>query len=164
MMSVYKQCFVKWKLSSRQANNYIIRWPLWCRSSNPKQFTVTQDAAITPTWSIRKRELLFTTETEKAQYLGDLFWNWWVKEYLPNLQECQTWNKINLNLQPGDIVMILDENALRNSWLLGRVVQIKIDAKGLTQQVLVRTRSSILERPFDKLCLMRLRTRRLLPH
>lgn len=50
--------------------------------------------------------------------------------------------------------MILDENAPRSSWLLGRVVSTTSDSKGLVRRVLVKTKSSTLERPVAKLCLI----------
>ena len=42
-----------------------------------------------------------------------------LKSVLPSLQACQKWNKVKQNLKPGEIVMILDDSAPRNTWLRG---------------------------------------------
>lgn len=101
-----------------------------------------------------KEDLYSRRRWKQVQYLADLFWRRWVREYLPLLQERQKWTKVKQNLTPGDVVMIVDDSAPRNSWVLGRVIQTIPDAKGLVRRVLVKTRSSTLERPVDKLCLV----------
>lgn len=55
---------------------------------------------------------------------------------------------------PGDVVLIVDDSAPRGSWLMGKVEKTICDAKGLVRRVLVKTKSSVLERPVDKLCLL----------
>lgn len=120
----------------------------------PNHLLLLKKMSLLPPGVFSQEDCYSRRRWKQAQYLGDLFWKRWVKEYLPNLQERQKWNRIKQNLQPGDVVMILDENAPRNSWLLGRVVQTKMDAKGLVRQVLVKTRSSTLERPVNKLALI----------
>lgn len=120
----------------------------------PNHLLLLKKQPLLPPGLFSKEDCYSRRRWKQAQYLADLFWKRWVKEYLPNLQERQKWNKVKQNLQPGDIVLILDDSAPRNSWLLGRVLQTKMDAKGLVRQVLVRTRSSTLERPVHKLCLI----------
>lgn len=55
---------------------------------------------------------------------------------------------------PEDIVLIADPTAPCSSWLLGRVLQTYPDKKGLVHSVQVRTKTSILDRPVTKLCLL----------
>lgn len=90
----------------------------------------------------------------QAQYLADLFWRRWTKEYLPLMQERSKWNSIKRNLSPGDLVIIVDNTAPRNSWITGRIVKTFPDAKGFVRSVLVKTKSSVIQRPIDKLCLL----------
>ena len=42
----------------------------------------------------------------RVQYLANLFWKRWVKEYLPILQKRQKWTKLNPNFIVGDVVII----------------------------------------------------------
>ena len=57
-------------------------------------------------------------------------------------------------MKEGDIVLIVDERAPRGSWLMGKVEKTIPDAKGFVRRVLVKTKTSTLERPIDKLCLL----------
>lgn len=88
------------------------------------------------------------------QYMADLFWKWWVKEYLPQLQERQKWQNTRQNFVPGNLVIIVDEAAPRNLWLTGRVVQAVPDKRGFVRQVRIKTRTSCLDRPITKVCLL----------
>lgn len=68
---------------------------------------------------------------KQAQYISDLFWKRWAKEYLATLQERQKWNEVKRNLRKGAIVLIVDSTAPRNSWLIGRVIQTFPDKAGV---------------------------------
>ncbi len=58
------------------------------------------------------------------------------------------------NFIPGDIVLVLDPTAPRGSWPLGRVLETFPDDKGLVRTVKIKTKSSVLERPVGKICLL----------
>ena len=90
----------------------------------------------------------------QVQYMSDLFWKRWVKEYLPQLQERQRWSGVKRNLIPGDVVLIVDNTAPRNSWVMGRVLQTFPDRRGFVRQVRIKTKSSCLDRPITKVCLL----------
>lgn len=107
-----------------------------------------------PPGLFEKEDLYSRRRWKQVQYLADLFWKRWVREYLPLLQERQKWTQVKQNLSPGDVVMIVDDSAPRNSWVLGRVLQTLPDAKGLVRRVLIKTESNTLERPVEKLCLV----------
>lgn len=86
------------------------------------------------------------------QYMSDVFWKQWTKEYLPQLQEWQKWAGIRHNFVVGDIVLIVDKIAPRNLWVMGRVIQTFPDRRGFVQRLLIKT--STLDRPITKLCLL----------
>ena len=88
------------------------------------------------------------------QYLADLCWRRWSKEYLPLLQLRQKWVKPKRNLAVGDVVLVSTEALHCNSWLLGRIVETFPDKRGFVRRVRVRTKSAVYERPADKLCLL----------
>lgn len=44
----------------------------------------------------------------QIQYIANLFWTRWTREYLPLLQELQKWLTPQRNFSPGDIVLIID--------------------------------------------------------
>lgn len=58
------------------------------------------------------------------QYLVNLFWKRWIKEYLPTLHERQKWSMRKQDLKVGDVVLIMDKKVSRGQWPLGRVVEV----------------------------------------
>ena len=101
-----------------------------------------------------KSDIYAVHKWKQVQYLSELFWKRWTKEYLPSLQERQRWLKTKRNLKVGDVVLVKDENTARNVWPLGKIIQVMSDQKGAVRRVLVKMRSTVLERPYDKLCLL----------
>ncbi len=89
----------------------------------------------------------------QIQYLANVFWKRWVNEYLPSLQARQKWLTPQRNVAVGDIVLLVDSTP-RNTWALGRVVATRPDRKGVVRIVTVKTKTSMLVRPVDKLCLL----------
>ena len=86
--------------------------------------------------------------------MGDLFWKRWLREYLPLLQELQKWLTPRRNFDVGDVVLIVDDKAPRNSWPLGRVQEVVRDQKGFVRRVKIKTITSMLDRPVNKLVLV----------
>lgn len=66
-------------------------------------------------------------------------------------QERQRWTMPRRNFYVGDMVLIVDDTAPRNSWPLGRSVEVVPDKKGLVRQVKVKTKTNELCRPVTKL-------------
>ena len=90
----------------------------------------------------------------QIQYMANLFWKRWSHEYLPLLQERQKWHEVKRNIKIGDVVLIVDSNAPRNSWPMGVIVETMPDSLGLVRQVKEKTVTNILVRPIDKLCVI----------
>lgn len=88
----------------------------------------------------------------QVQYLADLFWKRWTREYLPSLQERQKWSRPERNISVGDIIPVVDDSAPRNSWIMWPVIQE--DSKGWVRQVQVKTSINVLLRPVTKHCLL----------
>ena len=91
----------------------------------------------------------------QVQYLSNLYWRRWTREYLPSLQQHQKWNKSQRNLAVNDIVLLLDENTPCSIWPLGRVIEVYSNRRdGLVRSAKVKTRSTELMRPVDKIILL----------
>ncbi|XP_029967753.1 uncharacterized protein LOC115403094 [Salarias fasciatus] len=101
-----------------------------------------------------KQDLYARKRWKQIQYMADLFWKRWAREYLPELQECQKWNYPYRNFTTGDIVVIVDDSAPRNSWVTGRVIHTVPDKFGLVRQVRIKTKTNTLDRPITKICLL----------
>ena len=107
-----------------------------------------------PPGVFNKTDVYHRRRWRQVQYMANLFWHRWVREYLPLLQERQKWHDTKRNLQVGDIVVIVDSSAPRNSWPMGVVCETIPDSNGLVRQVKVKTATNTLIRPIDKLCLI----------
>ena len=71
-----------------------------------------------------KEDIYSRRRWRQVQYLSDIFWKRWLKEYLPALHERSKWLKPRRSLAIGDLVLIVDENVHRGKWTLGRVEEV----------------------------------------
>ncbi|CAB4026990.1 pol poly [Paramuricea clavata] len=69
-------------------------------------------------------------------------------------EERQKWLTVKRNLQPKDLVLLLDERLCREQWPLGIVEEVYPDKNGRVRQVLVRPSKSKFKRDIRKLCLL----------
>ncbi|KAH0814817.1 hypothetical protein GEV33_007974 [Tenebrio molitor] len=62
---------------------------------------------------------------QRIEQLRQQFWRRWIREYIPQLQLRPKGQRItNDNVQPGDMVLIKEDNVAPLHWPLGRVVQV----------------------------------------
>ena len=120
----------------------------------PNHLLLLKGQTLLPPGLFQKSDLYSRRRWRQIQYLSDIFWKRWVREYLPTLQERQKWFKQKRNYMCGDIVLIADPTAPRGSWMLGRVVDTKKDSKGIVRSLSLKTKTSIVDRPVAKVCLM----------
>jgi len=90
----------------------------------------------------------------QIQYIADIFWRRWLKEYLPTLQERAKWTNPRRCLVINDLVLIADENVCRGNWPLGRVIEVFQGKDGYVRTAKIQTSSTILTRPVTKLCFL----------
>jgi hypothetical protein len=86
----------------------------------------------------------------QVQYLTQIFWSRWRKEYLSSLQRRQKWTATQRNVQVGDVVVI-DDKTPRNEWALGRVTQLLPSSDNLVRRVMIQSRGKTFERPIHRL-------------
>ena len=95
---------------------------------------------------------IYNKRWRHVQYLAERFWRRWSREYIATIQQRQKWLKEQRNLQVDDIVLVCDDTSPRNFWPLGRVVEVTKGRDNLVRSATVKTRSSTLRRPVNKLC------------
>ena len=94
---------------------------------------------------------------EEFNIMLNVFWSRWKNEYLQTLQMRSKWNENTREVSKGDIVIIKDDNQLRNCWLLAVVVERFPSEDGHVRKVKVRTGNgthNCLERPVHKLVVL----------
>ncbi len=90
----------------------------------------------------------------QVQYLADVFWERWRKEYLPQLRAATKWQGSRRNVAEGDLVLMIDNPLPRNEWRLGRVVGVRPGEDGLVRAATVKTKDGEFLRPIAKLCML----------
>ena len=118
----------------------------------PNHLLLLRSPSCIPPGIFNEKDNFAKRRWRQVQYLSDLFWKRWVKEYLTALQQRQKWLQPKRNLQEGDIVLMVNDKAPRNSWAVGRVIQVLPGREGFVRQVQVQTKSTVLTRPVSKLC------------
>ena len=149
--------------------------PLTCQCLNdPKSFEpLTRNHLLTmknkilppPPGKFVKEDIYARRRWRRVQYLAEQFWSRWRKEYLINLNSRQKWLVPKRNLKIGDVVMVQGE-APRNEWPLGRITEVSSDEQGLVRSVKIKlgdrnfqkersgSRLPIIERPVQKVVLL----------
>ncbi len=120
----------------------------------PNHLLLLKTIPLFPPGQFKQEDIYARRIWRQIQYMSDLFWKRWVKEYLPQLQERQKWSKIRCNFTPGDVVIIIDDSAPRNTWLTGKITETILDKRGLVRQVRIKTKTGFLNRPINKICLL----------
>ena len=83
--------------------------------------------------------------------LKDQFWNKWSKEYLAEQQQRKVWDKQREDFKVNDIVLLADSNMPRSQWPLAIITKIFAGRDNLIREVELKTESSRLRRPINKL-------------
>ena len=76
--------------------------------------------------------------TRRFQYVQSLVDDWWVKWnnlVLPSLVPCYKWQQRHRNVKLGDICLIQYKKAIRSTYRLGRVTEVKTGDDGLVRSV-----------------------------
>ena len=124
------------------------------KALTPNHLLLLQSETQLPPGLFSEEDSFSRCRWKQVQYLSNIFWRRWSKEYLPQLQIRQKWLRKRRNLIVGDVFLVSADNSPHNTWPLGRALKVRSDEKGIVRRVTVKTKSGILERPVDKLCLL----------
>ncbi|XP_067031498.1 uncharacterized protein [Acropora muricata] len=121
----------------------------------PNHLLLLRSGPSLPLWFFQKDEIYSCKRWPQIQYLAEVFWRRWIKEYLSSLQERQKCNRPKRNFVIGNIVLVADVICPRSCWLLARIVDVQQNDKdGFVRRVTVKTKTSTLQPPIDKLILL----------
>ena len=122
---------------------------------SPNQIlTMKTSIVLPPPGQFQRNDVYMRRCWRKVQYLCNLFWSRWKSEYLSTPQQQPKWNKPKRNMEVNNIVLIKDEHESRNDWLMGIIVKVQPDSKGVVRSAVIKTRTSELHRPVHKLVLL----------
>ena len=133
----------------------------------PNHLLLLNSGATFPPGLYNKNENYHSRRWKQVQYLSNLFWQRWRRQYIPLLQERQKWLSKGYTYRINDIVLLTDELLPRNQWSLGRIVEVYPDKKGVVRVVKLvvakcrKNKNStntqgftVLQRPVNKLVLI----------
>ena len=123
--------------------------------------TMKSKVVFPPPGNFQREDVYSRKRWRRVQYLSNVFWTRWKREFLQSLQPRPKWCNTRRNFALGDIVLVVNDQAPRNHWKLARVVKVMADDKGLVRAVTIKTSSSTYDRPIDKLVLLLLRENRI---
>lgn len=87
------------------------------------------------------------------EQLRQHFWRRWTKEYLHQLQERSKWKShASSSLQPGQLVIIREDNLPPLRWLLGRIEDVHPGKDGVIRTATIRTTAGKMKRSSMNLC------------
>ncbi|XP_020556659.2 uncharacterized protein LOC110014220 [Oryzias latipes] len=91
------------------------------------------------------QDLYLRKRWRQVQYLANVFWTRWKKEYLLNLQQRQTWQKDKRDTKVNDIVILQEDNSPRCRWKLAKVTEVYPSADGRVRKVKLLLSNSTLD-------------------
>ena len=99
---------------------------------------------------VDKKDVTSRKQWRQIQALSILFWERWLKEYLPELTRRGKWRGHIPNYAVGELVLLSDD-AKKGKWCLGRVTRTMPGDDGIVRVVELRTASGVYTRPVAKL-------------
>ncbi|KAM7402818.1 hypothetical protein PAMP_018029 [Pampus punctatissimus] len=81
---------------------------------------------------------LFRAQWRRVQYLANVFWGRWKREFLSELQPRRKWRTPKPNLQVGDVVLLKDGQEHRNNWPLAVIAKTFPSQDGRVRKIQVQ--------------------------
>ena len=86
-----------------------------------------------------------------CQTLVDQFWIQFTRNYLPNLQTPQKWQRSSKNITVDSVVLIIDPSLLRAQWHIGKVIKAIASPDGCIRTAEVKVKGKVYMRPVARL-------------
>jgi hypothetical protein len=101
-----------------------------------------------------QKDLYSRRRWRQVAYMAEVFWSRWRREYLTTLQCRHKWQQRSRNVKPDDVVLLLNDDALKRQWTLARIIDVRRDSDGCVRAATVKTAAGIFQRPIAKMCLL----------
>ncbi|XP_055909824.1 uncharacterized protein LOC129944422 [Eupeodes corollae] len=79
------------------------------------------------------------------------FWNRWSKEYLVDLQRRVKWSVSSQNAKINSLVLVGDDNAPPQNWLMGRITNLIQSSDGKVRVVDINTKKGVIRRSIHRI-------------
>ena len=113
--------------------------PLCSPPLTPMMLLTTKTKLVLPPPGNFPHESVYSRKQwKRVQHIVNEFWQRWKKEYLQNMQARNKWQKKRRNFQIGDIVLIKDDQVIRNVWKHGIIDDVILDQDGICRSCVVK--------------------------
>ncbi|XP_028404109.1 uncharacterized protein LOC114526789 [Dendronephthya gigantea] len=120
--------------------------------------TLKRQPVLAPPGKFVAEDVYARKRWRRVQYLAEQIWVRWKLEYLQNLQRKKKWIDEQRDLVDGDVVLMKDNNELRNAWPMGIVREAIKSADGKVRKAKVELfregEKRIFLRPIGELILL----------
>ena len=121
----------------------------------PNHFLMGRANSATPFLPDAQRYTDLKRVFRVSQAYSDMIWTRWTKEYLPEWNVRNKWNKDDVRqLKVNDLVWVVDENVKRSNYKMARVLEVQEGSDGRVRSATVLTKDGKLKRPVVKLAPM----------
>ena len=110
--------------------------------------------ASAPPGLFNENDLHSRKKWRQVQYLADVFWKRWTREYLLTLRQRTKWHQPRRNVRENDLVLVIDKQRPRNNWPVGQFIETYKGTDDLVRSARVRLQDTELVRPITKLCIL----------
>ena len=151
LMTVLTECEA---MLNNRPLTYISNDPNDMEPLTPANFLYNQCTTLILRHDLESQHTSLKKRWLHCQNVVSRIWQRWQKEYLPTLQQRSKWNEKKRNILQEDIVLVMDAKQPRGQWLLGRIVGVNGDDKGIVRSAEVKTMHGVHRRPITKLILL----------
>ena len=120
----------------------------------PNDLLLLQANDSFPSGTFKSTDNYVKRKWHQSQYLSNIFWRRWIREYIPSLQERTKWLSSRRNIEVNEIVLLVDETVPRGKWPLARVTEAKPDRHGHVRTIKVLCNGKDKCRPITKVVLL----------
>ena len=118
----------------------------------PNHFLIGRANLATPFLPDAQRYTDLRRVLRVSQAFSDMIWSRWTKEYMPEWNVRNKWNKDDVRqLKVNDLVWVVDENVKRSNYKMTRVLEVQEGSDGRVRSATVVTKDGKLKRPVVKL-------------
>jgi len=126
--------------------------PFFSNYLSPGHFLIGDPLTQLPTADLTHLKGNTLSRWQGYQQQLQLFWQRWSSDYLSELQKRQRWTTASSNLQPGQVVLLKDDDTNPLQWPTALITDVHPGRDGRIRVVTIRTPKGTYKRSITKIC------------
>lgn len=121
----------------------------------PGHFLIGEKLNSLPEENVEDIPLNRLNKFQIVQRMTKDFWHRWSQEYLHTLQQRNKWRlRDPMQLKPGLMVVLREDNISPLRWKLGRIVEVHPGKDNIARVATIKTSNGTVKRAFSKVCVL----------